>query len=223
MVDQECGWEGMVRDLAGHLAESCALEPVECPNAAAGCSESVPRRDVALHASETCDYREISCGFCDALLMVRDLLEHHGSCPQVEVECPFPGCEERMAREEVEQHVASSGAVHLQGALTVVAGLEHELKGAQKSVDEQKEANTRLKEVFYPGLACFAVFSWTTSPSFNFAETELHTFAEQTDEQSEDGVIGYGFSQLSEDDTLPFTMGFCLTEGPAIKYDMHIT
>ena len=57
-VADRCSWRGRVCELAGHIAEGCGYEPVECPNSVAGCKESVPRKDVARHASETCAYRE---------------------------------------------------------------------------------------------------------------------------------------------------------------------
>ena len=46
---------GRVSEHAGHL-QSCGYEKVACPNAAAGCTESVRRKDVARHADEACAY-----------------------------------------------------------------------------------------------------------------------------------------------------------------------
>ena len=44
-------------ELAGHL-QSCGYEKVACPNAAAGCTEAVRRKDAARHANEACAYAE---------------------------------------------------------------------------------------------------------------------------------------------------------------------
>ena len=52
-----CSWRGRVCELAGHLAESCAYEPVQC--SVAGCNKLVPRKDAARH-TETCEYRTVN-------------------------------------------------------------------------------------------------------------------------------------------------------------------
>jgi len=127
-----------VSELSLHLAESCAIEAVTCPNATAGCNESVMRKDAALHATETCWYRPVLCAHCHDPFEARALLGHEGGCPEAQVECPCPGCKEWMMRADVEQHVASSGAVHLQLALTVVAETGREMVELQKkAVDER--------------------------------------------------------------------------------------
>ena len=77
----QCTWRGRVCEFAAHLAESCAYETVSCPNAAAGCKESVVRKDAAHHASETCEYRQCCCAHCNALVIVRHLPVHELSCP----------------------------------------------------------------------------------------------------------------------------------------------
>ncbi|KAJ1491248.1 hypothetical protein T484DRAFT_1775196 [Baffinella frigidus] len=162
---QRCSWRGRVCDLAGHLSESCGWEAVKCPNAVAGCTESVLRKDAARHASETCAYRKNRCAHCAIAFEARALAGHEGSCPEAqiecpnagcgatvarggmaehrglcgreEVECPCPGCEERMARVEVAEHVAASGAEHAPMAWGRAVEMEEKVAEQAEAMKEQ--------------------------------------------------------------------------------------
>ncbi|KAJ1480027.1 hypothetical protein T484DRAFT_1957511 [Baffinella frigidus] len=163
----------MVCELSTHLAGTCGHEPVECPNAAAGCQESVMRKDAARHASEACAYRLSPCTHCRALFMARDLAEHEGICPEAQVECPnagcgvtvarggmaehrggcgreivacpCPGCEERMVQAKVEEHVEASGAVHVRRAWRWAAEMEGTAVGLEQKVAEQGDVIVEQK------------------------------------------------------------------------------
>ena len=171
-----CSWRGRVCELQGHLA-LCGYKPVDCPNTAAGCKESLLRKDAARHASETCAFRPSPCAHCGALFSARALQEHEGSFPEEEIECPnagcgekvarrsmgehrgvcgreevtcpCPGCEERVARAEVEEHVEASGAVHLRSAWRRVAEMEEKVAGLHAALERSARA-----------LTC--VFTWST-------------------------------------------------------------
>ncbi|KAJ1478779.1 hypothetical protein T484DRAFT_1960447, partial [Baffinella frigidus] len=164
---QSCGWRGRVCELPGHLGESCAYERVACPNAVAGCKESMLRKDAALHASETCEYRNSICSHCRNPFEARALPEHETSCPEAglecpnagcgvmvtrrsmgehrggcgreKVECPCPGCEERMARAEVIEHVEGAGAVHLRRAWRRAAELEDKVGEQGRTIVAQAQ------------------------------------------------------------------------------------
>ena len=223
-VDEECGWQGRVSELSAHLAENCAFEPVKCPNAAAGCNESVPRKDAALHASE-CGYRQVLCAHCRNPVEARALLGHEGSCPEAQVECPSPGCTEWMKRAEVEQHVASSGAVHLERALAVVAEMGKKSGVLRSVIAAQNEDITAFRGALHLRLASIGVFtwdsSWPTGGEWNDVDSESFTFRE---EGAGGGgrVRGSCHSKLNRLDETSFThfMGFILLEGPVC--DMHI-
>ena len=169
----QCGWRGRVSQLAAHLAESCAYEPVPCPNAAAGCQESVLRKDAARHASETCEYRSRRCAHCRALLMSCNLPVHERICPQAQIECPnigcgvtvarrsmakhrvvcgreqvkcpCLGCEERMAQVEVGGHVA--GAVHLQMAWGRAVEMEEKVAEQDSVISKQERTLSEQAEL----------------------------------------------------------------------------
>ena len=62
------------------------------------------------------------------------MAQHRRGCGREEVQCPCPGCEKRMARTEVEEHVETSGAVHQRIALRRVAELEEKVAGLDEQV-----------------------------------------------------------------------------------------
>jgi uncharacterized coiled-coil protein SlyX len=171
---QRCTWRGRVCELAGHLLESCPFEVVACRNAAAGCKESMLRKDATRHASETCQYRGSKCSYCHNPFEARALVEHEGICQEAplecpnavcgvtvtrgsmaehrgacgreEVACPCPGCEERMVRAEVGEHVEVSGAVHVQKAWGRVAEMEGKVAAQGSCMEEQTTLITELQQ-----------------------------------------------------------------------------
>jgi hypothetical protein len=167
-------------------------EPVQCPNAAAGCTASILCKDAARHASEACGYRKIPCAFCHKTFEARaghegscpeaqiecpnagcvvtvarkEIGEHRGVCGREEVGCPCPGCEERVLRAEVEEHVAASGAVHVRRAWEKVTGLEEKVAGLEDKVADQGSVIMKQKEEI-AGMqrradALTHVFTWST-------------------------------------------------------------
>ena len=125
-AELRCSWRGRVCELVGHLSESCEYEPMQCPNAAAGCKESVLRKDAARHASETCVYRKNR------------------------FEAPNGGSWEPAARAEVGDHLEASGALHdrsaRRGAMEEqVAAQADALQKQGRVISKQTEEIARLR------------------------------------------------------------------------------
>ena len=233
---QRCSWRGRVCELAGHLAESCLHGPVTCPNAAAGCKESVLRKDAACHASETCAYRKNRCALCANPFEARALVGHEGSCPEAQIECPnagcgvmverrsmvehregcgreevgcpCPGCEERMARADVEQHVEASGAVHVRKAWKKVAGQDEKIAGLEEKVAKMKEKAVEQESVIAVlQKALTRVFTWSTNSKWGRMKSDVYTFT--------GGLRGHCYNKnKSQNKENTHFMGFTLNEGP---------
>ena len=238
---QSCSWRGRVSELAGHLAESCGFEPAKCPNAVAGCKESMLRKDAAHHASETCAYRSCRCAYCGNPFEVQALSEHGGSCPEAQIECPnagcgvtvarrimmehrvtcgreevgcpCPGCEERMSRAEVEQHVAASGAVHLRRAWEKVAEQGSVIIKQQEEVAGLKTELQKVREEAEQ----MQRRSEALTRVFTWSTDGAWRTRESGAYTFTDGLIGGCFTQMYDDrsDVGSYFMGFCLDEGPA--------
>ncbi|KAJ1483610.1 hypothetical protein T484DRAFT_1799676 [Baffinella frigidus] len=109
-LEGKCEWRGMACEFPEHLLKSCGNEPVQCPNAVAGCNESVMRKDAPRHASETCAYRETTCKHCRKPFAARALPTHAESCPEAKVECPnwTVGCKESVLRKDAARHASDT-------------------------------------------------------------------------------------------------------------------
>jgi hypothetical protein len=238
---QRCSWRGRVCELAGHLAESCLHEPVKCPNAAAGCKESMLRKDSALHASETCNYRQNRCAHCGNAFEARALVGHEGNCPEAQiecpnagcgvtaarrgmgehrgvcgrekVECPCPGCEERMARANVEQHVAASGAEHVRRAWKKVAGQDAEVVGLKEKVAELEEKVAKMEEKAVEQGSVIAVLQKALTRVFTWSTDSDWTRVDSNTYTFTDGLRGHCYNNFSQN-LHPYYIGFTLEEGP---------
>ena len=236
-----CDWRGRVCELAGHLSESCAHEPVQCPNAAAGCKYLMLRSDAALHAAKTCPYRESRCAHCRKPFEARELEGHERRCPKAripcpnagcevtgargsmrehrqecgweEVECPCPGCDELMARAEVEEHVEASGALHLRSAWGAAEEMEEKVKGLERTVSAQADEIDGLNSV----VAGLERRAEALTHVFTWSTNSSWTtgWSDGTHEFT-DGVIGYcsNSNRDNEEDAEDKWMGFMLYEGP---------
>jgi hypothetical protein len=226
---QRCHWRGMVCELAVHLSESCALEPIKCPNAVAGCKELMLRSDAARHASEACSYRKSPCAHCKAAVTARDLRRHQIWCPQMQVQCPnvgcdvtiardtmrthrqecgwqvvkcpCPGCDKEMLRVEVEEHVEASGALHLRSAWRVAEEMEGKVTSQAHYIDTLEEQVEGLQK---RAEALTHVFTFSTKRSEMWASSAPFQFT--------DGVRGR--CEVSESDHKTLEVGFVLLEGP---------
>ena len=116
------------------------------------------------------------------------------SCAYELVQCPCPGCEERMVRAKVEEHMVASAAVHLQRAWKQAEELEEENKELQKNLPGRADALTR-------------VFTWSTDSAWEEKFSYTKTFT--------DGVRGRASNGEPADERFTHWMGFSLEEGPA--------
>ncbi|KAJ1470992.1 hypothetical protein T484DRAFT_1845638 [Baffinella frigidus] len=100
------------------------------------------------HGPEGANLAPLGERWCSWRGKVCDFQSHLAVCGREEVQCPCPGCEERMARAEVEGHVAASGAVHLQRACRWAAEMEEKVAD-QNSVISGLQRNVQaLNRVF---------------------------------------------------------------------------
>lgn len=139
---------------------------------------------------------------------VREFAAHIAVCGREEVQCPCPGCEERMARAELGQYMTASGVEHLQ---TVWNRVEEQ----GRTIAEQNTAISVLQRQAHAlqrqASALKHTFTWSTDPDFDDVTTSTsHTFTE--------GVRGHCFAEpLDEkyDDYTRVFIGFRLdTDSP---------
>lgn len=147
-----CPWTGTVQQRVEHLAQECDFEELECPHA--DCEEKMARRDLDAH-TESCDYRMVTCEFCEEEMEHVRLELHQGDdcekieiqcfnecgasfprdkedahleeCPKCTVKCPFAvhGCGVSIVREEYAAHQESHAQAHAELLSKKLAALEN--------------------------------------------------------------------------------------------------
>jgi len=70
------------------------------------CDHSLRRMVMEKHMKKFCLQREEGCKFCEAVLIYKDMKEHHmGDCPKFIVKCPQQCFERNLQRCKVEEHL----------------------------------------------------------------------------------------------------------------------
>jgi hypothetical protein len=130
---------------------------------------------------------------------VSEFAAHLAVCGREEVQCPCPGCEERMARADVGKHMMVMGAEHLQTVW-------HRVEEQGRTIAEQSTAIAVLQR---NARALTHVFTWSTNSQGGDATSATHTFT--------DGVRGRCFSRTwshADDHGKRLIIGCKLEEGP---------
>jgi len=95
-----CKWTGMLSDRQKHLDDECEFIEVKCT--IVGCGEMIQRRDLLTHQN-ICRNREIPCEHCHQLIPTHDAAAHTSVCDHVSIVCPH-GCKKRYMRKDKPEH-----------------------------------------------------------------------------------------------------------------------
>ena len=71
---KECHWEGIYKNLQGHLNNECMKQRIQCPNC--NCSMKVYRNELDAHKAR-CPHRLIMCN-CGDFIELCDMVLYHG-------------------------------------------------------------------------------------------------------------------------------------------------
>ena len=143
LKERGCGWSGPLKELDSHLdpdQDNCQYVDMKCP---LNCQQIIPKNQVEQHVAQECTKREYVCQYCNfkatyeevvsihfpeckyvplqcpnlcGVTFERDFMEDHMKmCRLEEVGCEFDGvgCEERLTREEQEEHTRQNSQTHL--------------------------------------------------------------------------------------------------------------
>jgi TNF receptor-associated factor 3 len=143
--------------------ENCQFAEIECTNEK--CREKVLRYALEDHAKH-CPYGLIRCPHCEQDILLKDEEAHQGECMKLLVECPnhcqegftilreelsdhlthcqkrmlactVSGCETKVLKAELEDHMASSVQSHITNISDNVTGLQRSVARCQSSIVEQ--------------------------------------------------------------------------------------
>ena len=143
LKERGCGWSGPLIELDSHLdpdQDNCQYVDMKCP---LNCQQAIPKNKVEQHVAQECTKREYVCQYCNfsatyeevvsihfpeckyvplqcpnlcGVTFEHDFMEDHMKmCHLEEVGCEFDGvgCEERLRREEQEEHTRQNSQKHL--------------------------------------------------------------------------------------------------------------
>eukprot|EP01038_Epipyxis_sp_PR26KG_P018155 gene18155-25537_t len=74
-------------EIESHQEENCEYKKMDCTND--GCDITLFRKDLTIHATELCQFRDVSCSYCDLVLSLNNLENHYEVCPNVVIECSY--------------------------------------------------------------------------------------------------------------------------------------
>lgn len=102
-------------DCLGQHRESGYAGSAKCPSCRVALGDGTPLRN--RDAERRISLLPGACDGCGLGMLRKDLAAHTAACPDVRVECPFPGCKWEGARRDLAAHTEASREVHLSIAL----------------------------------------------------------------------------------------------------------
>lgn len=113
---QESVWKSQLEE---HNSVQCPRRIVSCPD----CVANFVFENTKLHEQQ-CPFANVTCEYC-GMELIRDQLECHrdADCPKVPIACTFSvfGCQERMQRHDLAQHMQEFTQMHLRSMADFIA------------------------------------------------------------------------------------------------------
>ena len=169
LKERGCGWSGTLDQLDTHLdpdQESCQYVDTKCP---LNCNMTIPKNKVEQHVAQHCAKRPYICRHCNfkatykevvdthlpeckyvplqcpnrcGVTFERDFTEDHMKmCRLEEVGCEFSGvgCEERLRREDQEEHTRQNSQKHITLTASLAKQLQQKLEEQDKKHREEEQ------------------------------------------------------------------------------------
>lgn len=130
-----CGWIGTVTQLSSHLIEECKKVPINCENT--GCDIVILRNEKEKHDS-VCDFRLITCPFCEIKISYISQKTHDNTCPKIRVDCSQM-CGYVIERCELDRHINNTCENSLVECIYYKLGCEY--KFLRKDLNEHLSKN----------------------------------------------------------------------------------
>ena len=139
IVERGCTWVGTVGTLEEHVT-TCKFTLLPCPKECKDDSDKVKqfaRKDLDKHLEEDCPNRDYSCEHCGEKGTYVSIQVHDETCEKKEVTCSSDGCSEKMQRQNIPYHIATTCEHAVILCKYVSIGCETELKRKDMAAHEQ--------------------------------------------------------------------------------------
>ena len=166
MKGRGCHWSGLLEQLDTHLdpeQDDCQYVDTKCP---LNCQQTIPKNKVEQHMAEECAKRDFVCKHCNFKATYEEvtykhlpeckyvplqcpnlcgvtcdrevMVDHMKLCRLEEVACDFKdlGCDERVPREELNEHLREHSLKHLMLAASLALKNKEDFT---KEIREQRE------------------------------------------------------------------------------------
>lgn len=98
-----CDWQGKIEDIELHVRANCNQTYVECQ----ACSKEMKRKFINEHLQDSCIKRHFACPHCGDSGSYEEITTTHLQvCLQVPLPCPVQGCDQRIKRCNLNEHLA---------------------------------------------------------------------------------------------------------------------
>ena len=176
--DRGCGWSGPLEQLEAHLdpdQDNCQYVDIKCPF---NCQQTIPKNKVEQHVAEECVRRDFTCQHCNfkatyeevvgkhlrecrnaswecpyscgATLKLEMMDDHIKNCAMGVTECQFSavGCDEKIPRQDQEEHSKQSIQKHVQlTATATVSGCQQLYNITCEQGKKQYEVNEKIQKL----------------------------------------------------------------------------
>ncbi|XP_023698020.1 TNF receptor-associated factor 6 [Paramormyrops kingsleyae] len=138
--------------LEEHSSRQCPRRPVTCPD----CAQTYVYEDGMLH-EKLCPLAYVVCDYC-SMELIRDQLASHcdTDCLKAPVACPFSpfGCQERMPRNDLAQHMQEFTQMHMRCMADRLRGLGSGCPVAGAPSAEERSCGARAGARSTPPCEC---------------------------------------------------------------------
>ncbi|XP_068731492.1 TNF receptor-associated factor 3-like [Montipora capricornis] len=135
--DRNCDWKGEFRNLKAHET-CCQYGDVQC----LACSETMERRRLKDHASNSCINRAVMCTYCGGKVRQKKLKDHFDFCLKFPVKCHLLCGKDTIPRDMLDEHMTKECPHAEVSCPFFIHGCE--FKGKKESVDEHLKASIKI-------------------------------------------------------------------------------
>ncbi|KAJ4461956.1 hypothetical protein PAPYR_1657 [Paratrimastix pyriformis] len=169
-AQRPCEWQGKLEDLARHQTQECSQRVVGCshpgcthrcpactlpghldtcewkPVSCEKCLQMIARKELPAHLGTVCPAVEVPCPDCHLLFQRSALDAHRAQCPEAPLPCPIPGCDVKLTRCRMADHLATASAQHLACLQVAFERTKAESDAAKEALAQSLAAQQRLQD-----------------------------------------------------------------------------
>ncbi|KAJ4461953.1 hypothetical protein PAPYR_1654 [Paratrimastix pyriformis] len=170
VAQRPCEWQGKLEDLARHQTQECSQRVVGCshpgcthrcpacalpghldacewkPVPCEKCLQMIARKELPAHLGTVCPAVEAPCPDCHQPFQRSALDAHRAQCPEAPLPCTIPGCDAKITRCRMADHLATASAQHLACLQVAFERTKAESDTTKEALAQSLAAQQRLQD-----------------------------------------------------------------------------